>query len=76
MILTVAYGCSESAKQNSQETQATEKYSGPIIDMHIHAYADRNPLMGMTHLSTLRGKTYEGVASGSELKEKKTRKIS
>ena len=47
-----------------------QEYNGPIIDMHIHAYTDRNPMMGMTHPPTLRGETYEGVKSGVEQKEK------
>jgi len=75
VFLTVISGCSEMAKQDNSEAQATEKYSGPIIDMHIHAYTDRNPLMGMTHPPTLRGKTYEGVSSGDEQKEKTLEKF-
>lgn len=46
-----------------------QEYSGPIIDMHIHAYTDGNPLMGMTHPPSLRGETYKGVNSGIEQKE-------
>ena len=52
-----------------QSTNAQE-YSGPIIDMHVHAYTDTHPLMGITHPPTLRGETYEGVRSGVEQKEK------
>jgi predicted TIM-barrel fold metal-dependent hydrolase len=75
VILALVYGCSETAKQDKRETQATEKYSGPIIDMHIHAFTDSNRLMGMTHPPTLRGKTYEGVTSGDEQKEKTLEKF-
>jgi len=52
-----------------------EVYKGPIIDMHIHAYADNNPLMGMTHPPTLRGETYQGVTSSAEQKEKTLEKF-
>jgi predicted TIM-barrel fold metal-dependent hydrolase len=45
-------------------------YSGPIIDMHIHAYDESNPLYGFTHPPTLRGETYDGVSNAEELKEK------
>lgn len=47
-----------------------EVYSGPIIDMHIHAYGESNPMYGLTHPPTLRGMTYEGVESAEEHKEK------
>jgi predicted TIM-barrel fold metal-dependent hydrolase len=70
IILIALVGCTEKAKQDNPEANAIEKYTGPIIDMHIHAYTDRYPLMGMTHPPTLRGKTYEGVISGNEQKEK------
>ncbi len=48
----------------------SEIYNGPIIDMHIHAYTEGNPLLGMTHPPTLRGETYKGVTSALEQKEK------
>lgn len=38
--------------------------------MHIHAFTQGNPMFGMTHPPTLRGKTYKGVASATEQKEK------
>ncbi len=52
-----------------------QEYSGPIIDMHIHAYTDGNPLIGMTHPPTLRGETYKGVISGIEQKEQTLEKF-
>lgn len=52
------------------ESPKGEAYSGPIIDMHIHAFIDSNPLYGMTHPPTLRGETYKGVESPGEQKEK------
>jgi len=70
VIFMILSGCSDAAKQNHPEAILTEKYSGPIIDMHIHAFSDRNPLLGMTHPPTLRGVTYEGVKTDVEQKEK------
>ena len=46
-----------------------EKYTGPIIDMHIHAYDDSQPMLGMQHPPTLRSKTYSGAKDAQELKE-------
>lgn len=43
-----------------------ERYSGPIIDMHIHAYDDSQPMFGMPHPPTLRGETYKSVATPLE----------
>lgn len=47
-----------------------QEYTGPIIDMHIHAYTDALPLFGMTHPPTLRNLTYKGAANARELQEK------
>lgn len=44
-------------------------YKGPIIDMHIHAYHEGNPMLGMKHAPTLRNETYKGAASAEELKK-------
>lgn len=53
----------------------SEYYKGPIIDMHIHAFTDGNPMFGMTHPPTLRGETYKGVVSAAEQKEKTLEKF-
>lgn len=52
-----------------------QKYQGPIIDMHIHAYAEGNPMFGMTHPPTLRGKTYKGARTATEQQEKTLEKF-
>lgn len=49
--------------------QSNVPYTGPIIDMHIHAYAEGHPMFGMTHPPTLRKKTYSGVKSADEQRE-------
>ncbi len=74
-ILIVISGCSERSSPDNQEANAVGNYDGPIIDMHIHAYSDGNPLMSMTHPPTLRSETYEGINSGAEQKEKTLEKF-
>lgn len=67
---TVA-GCStQKSPTRSVAERDAQRYQGPIIDMHIHAFGEGEPLFGMTHPPTLRGKTYQGVASAKEQKEK------
>lgn len=41
----------------------SEKYTGPIIDMHIHAYSSENPMFGLENKNPLTGKTYLGSKS-------------
>ena len=75
IVLVVLHGCAQMPNRGNTDLQVTEQYSGPIIDMNIHAYADGHPLFGMTHPPTLRGVTYEGVTSADELKEKTLEKF-
>ncbi|MBN4084941.1 amidohydrolase family protein [Flavobacteriaceae bacterium AH-315-B10] len=72
VVLFLLNSCNNQTKENTASLVNNDSkiYNGPIIDMHIHAYTDGNPLLGMTHPPTLRGKTYKGVASGAEQKEK------
>lgn len=69
-------GCNtqKNAKLSGAEP-ISQRYNGPIIDMHIHAFGEGEPLFGMTHPPTLRGKTYKGVASAKEQKEKTLEKF-
>lgn len=53
-------------KNNTSKTKNSEKYSGPIIDMHIHAYTQNGGMFGLTHPPTLRGETYQGVKNIDE----------
>lgn len=52
------------------ENEAGTHYSGPIIDMHAHAFSQETHgwFFGMTHPPTLRGETYLGVATAEEQK--------
>ena len=71
-VLLISVSCNNSTEKRvstvAEENSAV--YTGPIIDMHIHAYGEQNPMFGMTHPPTLRNKTYEGAASAVEHKEK------
>ena len=49
-----------------------ERYDGPIIDMHVHAYDERQPMFGMPHPPTLRGETYQSVKTPQEQRERTT----
>ena len=76
-VVFLLFSCNNQTRDNATllANKNSEKYKGPIIDMHIHAYTDENPLLGMTHPPTLRGETYEGVTSGTEQKEKTLEKF-
>lgn len=71
-----ALGCNTQKNTTRSVTeQLSQRYNGPIIDMHIHAFGEGEPLFGMTHPPTLRGKTYTGVTSAIEQKEKTLEKF-
>lgn len=72
VVIFLCISCKYQTKENSAAlvNDTSKIYKGPIIDMHLHAFTDGHPLLGMTHPPTLRGETYKGVASGSEQKEK------
>ncbi len=75
-IMVVFASCNDHRpKQTLSDDQSHEKYEGPIIDMHIHAYSEGNPMMGMTHPPTLRGKTYEGAKNDDAQKAKTLEKF-
>ena len=53
----------------SLSAYSASKYTGPIIDVHIHAYKEQSPLFGLEHPPTLRGKTYRAVKNAEHLKQ-------
>jgi predicted TIM-barrel fold metal-dependent hydrolase len=61
--------CNQNTHQKKSDTKINEIYNGPIIDMHIHAFTDGEPLFGLTHPTTLRGQTFKGVETAQELKK-------
>ena len=76
VILIILHGCSESAKRGNLETQTPEKYSGPIIDMHIHAYDQEagSTMFGVDYTNPLTGDKFKGV-NGPEEQKIETLKI-
>jgi len=74
--LLLLFGCKNQEKNKPLiSDEHSQNYTGPIIDMHIHAYGEEHPMFGMTHPPTLRGKTYKGVDSAIEQKEKTLEKF-
>jgi len=65
LFLTV---CNPWKKQESLPEQPSQIYTGPIIDMHIHAYNHDigGEMFGMDFPNPLTGKTYKGVKSPEE----------
>ncbi len=71
VVLFLASSCNNPQGNSASETNDADSkaYTGPIIDMHIHAFREGNPMLGMTHPPTLRKETYKGAASADELKK-------
>jgi predicted TIM-barrel fold metal-dependent hydrolase len=70
LMMTVAVGFLLSAGRSQATETDDDIYSGPIIDMHIHAFGESSFMYGMTHPPTLRGETYKAVESAEELRQK------
>ena len=75
MVLCLVCNSQATVRSGTIEEDNVSRYDGPIIDMHIHAFADGNPLFGLTHPPTMRGDTFEGVKSAAEQKEATFRKF-
>ena len=71
MLIFILVSCNDATKEKaaSSESENSEKYQGPIIDMHIHAYTQNGGMFGLTHPPTLRGETYEGSKNMDEHRE-------
>jgi len=62
IIFFVASGTAQT--KNASKTiseQDIENYTGPIIDMHVHAYTTKTNMFGLAYTNTLTKKTYYGV---------------
>lgn len=72
VVLMVATSCLPSTKDRTTgyAGENPNSYTGPIIDMHIHAFDGQHPMFGMAHPPTLRKETFKGVSSANEQKEK------
>lgn len=66
ILITACLAVACSTYQPLAGRDLPERYSGPIIDMHIHAYDDGQAMFGMPHPPTLRGETYQSVATPLE----------
>ena len=71
-LLGLFLSCNTQIKKESKSDENTtfKVYTGPIIDMHIHAYSRPGGLFGVTHPPTLRNETYQGAKSLEEHKKK------
>jgi hypothetical protein len=69
-FLIILTSCSEQPNKKSASINDSNltAYTGPIIDMHIHAFHEGHPMLGMNHPPTLRNETFQGATSAEELK--------
>ena len=67
--LILIWGCAENSL-NSDKKPEPEKvvYTGPIIDMHVHAYNEKvgGMMFGMDHPNPLKNEVYKGVETPEE----------
>lgn len=63
ILLLTIYGCSENSRNDKSASNYIDRYNGPIIDMHIHAYNEESPLFGMEMNNPITGKSYIGAES-------------
>ena len=69
LLACVLTSCSLNAENTEHASEAT-LYTGPIIDMHLHAYAKPSPLFGQQMPpNPLTGKSYTSSASLEAHKE-------
>ena len=68
LSLLLAASCIEhtEAKSTSGNATISEKYTGPIIDMHVHAYNRKTPMFGLENFNPLTRKTYIGSENTSK----------
>ncbi|MBO0322226.1 amidohydrolase family protein [Muricauda sp. CAU 1633] len=67
LLLTSCNNQQEKSNSTINDANSTT-YTGPIIDMHLHAFHEGHQMLGMTHPPTLRGETFQGATSAEELK--------
>ena len=61
-------GCQAPVREGLTPSAGTSPYAGPIIDMHAHAFSPEDDFWfpNLSVPPTLRGETFEGVASADE----------
>lgn len=62
-LLTFSCVSQTENKPSLNAEKISKKYNGPIIDMHIHAYASKNQMFGLENYNPLTKKTYIGSES-------------
>jgi hypothetical protein len=70
-ILILFWACDNQSSIPAEKLHSgTEKYTGPIIDMHIHAYNGEigGMMFGMDHPNPLKNEEYKGVNTPEEQK--------
>jgi hypothetical protein len=75
MLLTVAFLVASFTNQSivfsqTNSEKVIENYTGPIIDMHVHAFTTTNMMFGLEYTNPLTKKTMKGVATPQEMQEK------
>ena len=77
LLLLVA--CGPTDKKDDLETAENEgeAYTGPIIDMHLHAYSQETGgfFFGAQHPPTMRGETFEGAKDAEEQKAETLKRL-
>lgn len=51
---------------DGEASNKNKVYTGPIIDMHIHAFTNESPQIGVENHDALKGKVYVGSKSAAE----------
>ncbi|MCX2718118.1 amidohydrolase family protein [Lentiprolixibacter aurantiacus] len=69
LAICLILGCKQNVPSENAEKATNEIYTGPIIDMHLHAYTEGDGMLGITHPPTLRKQTFQGAATAEELKK-------
>jgi len=68
IIFTILVLAISSCSQKTENVELSssinsERYHGPIIDMHVHAYNEVSPIFGMEMINPLTDKSYIGAES-------------
>jgi hypothetical protein len=68
LVCFLLLACNGKQENNYNNEASQTEYTGPIIDMHIHAFGSEVPIYGFEHPKTLRGESFQGVATPEEQK--------
>ncbi|MBB3167391.1 amidohydrolase family protein [Simiduia aestuariiviva] len=71
IVMVVFYAGAGVAISSEQSTY----YKGPVIDAHLHAYSQGNPILGATHADPSTGRVFVGAKDERELKEETFKRL-